>query len=376
MRNQHIYALKKHLTDIMKLVADVKQSISEIEEILQSNDVSKPLYHEINSEKFTKPPSKLKIEFPVFTGNHNLGKCLQLFGHISPLSIASEDLGYTMVASKAFFIPRPQVKPLLDKQELITTIDTGYKYLTSVTCLSDEEFWTCGEDKIMKLYNLQGKLMKSIETKSGKSPSDIAVTRSGDLIYIDTSTVNIVKNKQIQEMIRLPGWIPNNVCSTPSGDLLVTMDSDDNEQAKVVRYSGSTEKQTIQFDSKGQPLYSSGDLKFINENKNLDICVADYGAHAVVVVNQAKQLRFRYTGNPSTTKGPFNPAGITTDSQSQILTADFTSSCVHILDQDGRFLRNIDNCYLYRPCNLCVDTRDNLFVAECKSGKVNKIKYL
>ncbi|XP_062616816.1 uncharacterized protein LOC134278520 [Saccostrea cucullata] len=194
--------------------------------------------------------------------------------------------GYTMKASEA--VPCPPVKPLLDEPEIITTIDTGYN-LYSVTCINDDEIWTLGFDNSMKLYNLQGKLLKSIQTKSGNEPRDIAVTRSGDLVYTDpnTRTVNKVKITQIQEMIRLQGWKPYYVCSTSSGDLLVTMVSDD-KQSKVVCYSGSTEKQTIQFDSEGKPLYSSGYVysKYISENKNMDICVADLGSSAVVVVNR------------------------------------------------------------------------------------------
>nr|XP_022316870.1 uncharacterized protein LOC111120450 [Crassostrea virginica] len=133
----------------------------------------------------------------------------------------------------------------------------------------------------------QGELLKSAQTKSGNKPKDIAVTRNGDLVYTDydDSSINLVSGTQIQTLVTLQEWRPRGLCSTSSGDLLVIMDSDDDKQTKVVRFSGSKQKQI----------------------------------------------------------------GITTDSQANILTVDANKNRVHIIDKDGHFLRYIHNCGLQGP---------------------------
>ncbi|XP_056000229.1 E3 ubiquitin-protein ligase TRIM71-like [Ostrea edulis] len=381
MKTKHLDALNENTEEITQKMAELKQIMSDLKSILKLNDVSLTSTYKSRNSQFRTLPPKVRVTLPSFSPQKiNKDQLNEMFGSLSPLSINTEH-GDTMKSAEA--VSSPPVKPLLDEPRVTATIDTGYRglfdRLSSVSCLSEDQVWTCGNNNTMKLLNLQSKLLTSIQTKSGGRPTDdIAVTRDGDLVYTDTSnnTVNLIKNKQIQTVITLQGWEPINVCCTADNDLLVTMISDDVKQSKVVRYSGSTEKQSIQFDDQGRPLYSSAiNSKYLSENKNLDICVADCDASALVVVNQSGKLRFRYTGHPSNTELSFKPRGITTDSQSHILTADWYNNRIHILDQDGQFLRYI-HCDLHAPLGLCVDIRDNLFVAEFDTAKVKKIQYL
>nr|XP_022309159.1 E3 ubiquitin-protein ligase TRIM71-like [Crassostrea virginica] len=403
MDEQHLAAITTQEDVINKALHEIKQVILDLQKLLDSDDVCLVSEYTSRNEEFRSLPAQFQVTLPTFSPQEiNREQLYQQLGSLSQLLItypltdegarATEEHGGLKKTLGAVSSPpaRPHSdktlsdrplsdKTLCDQPQILTDIQTEFggfgNFLYNVSCLSDEEIWTSGNNKIMKLYNLKGELLSSVPTKSGNRPQDIAVTRSGGLVYTDYSdrSINLVSGTQIQTLITLRGWRPHGLCSTASGDLLVIMTSDDWKQTKVVRYSGSTEKQTIQRDDQGKPLYSSGG--YLSENRNSDICVADCGAGAVVVVSAAGKLRFRDTGPPSTPRESFYPYGITTDSKANILTSDRDNDRIHIIDQDGLFLRFIHNCGLQWPWGLCVDSKDNLFVAEYFTGKVKKLQY-
>ncbi|XP_022309158.2 uncharacterized protein LOC111114906 [Crassostrea virginica] len=386
MDEQHLAAISTQEDVINKALHEIKQVILDLQKLLDLDDVCLVSEYTSRNEEFRSLPAQLEVTLPTFSPQEiNREQLYQQLGSLSQLFITyplTDEAARTTeehggLKKTPGTVSSPPARPLSDNPRILTDIPTGYSYLFKVSCLSDEEIWTSGNNKIMKLYNLKGELLKSVQTKSGNAPRDIAVTRSGGLVYTDwyDRSINLVSGTQIQTLITLQGWRPRHLCSTSTGDLLVTMYSNDDKQTKVVRYSGSTEKQSIQWDDQGNSLYSPFGSKYLSENRNLDICVSDFGVRAVVVVSAAGKLRFRYTGPPSTPQESFGPRGITTDSQGNILTTDYNNDRIHIINQDGHFLRFIHNCGLQLPWGLCVDSRDNLFVAERDTGKVKKLVY-
>ena len=378
-------ALDKKEIHINHTIEELSQVIFKLKRLLQLGDFRLISEYTSRNDEFRSLPVQVQEPLPTCMPQEiNEEQIYQLFGLLSVL--AQEDLGAMVEDRGKEIIPFSSPARLsLEEPQTITDIkikNTGWSdVLNSVSCPRENEFWACGTNKIISLYNLQGEMLEAVQIRSKMNPFDITVTKNEELVYADAfdESINIIQDKQIHTLIKLPGWIPRGVCSSSSGDLLAALVNEKIKQTKVVRFSGSEEKQTIQWDDHGQPIYSctegsfKGNTKYLSENRNLDICMADSNAHAVVVVNEAGKTRFRYSGPPYTTKKNFKPRGITTDSQGNILAADYANPLIHMLDQDGHFLRYIDT--LNTPWGICVDSRDNLFVVDHLNNKVKIIKY-
>ncbi|XP_062572157.1 tripartite motif-containing protein 3-like [Saccostrea cucullata] len=141
---------------------------------------------------------------------------------------------------------------------------------------------------------------------------------------------------------------------------------------------GKTVKQKIEKDEHGNQILQNGfhSTHFVDENINGDICVSDVNAYMVVVVGKTGKVRFRYYGTSAGMVNPFQPKQIVTDSMGQIIVADNNNACLHILHQNGQFLRCVDNCGLEKPCGLSVDSEGRLWVGCPQSGNVKVIQYM
>ncbi|XP_061177453.1 uncharacterized protein LOC133186237 [Saccostrea echinata] len=405
MKIKHTNAVQKCISEIKEMLLRVCETLKKCDLLLASKDMQLCFEYKSMNKEYRHSPPKPNIRLPIFTPQKVLPETLcPVFGNLSEFSINRENqdcgmtseqkpqeagsfsLAHLKLPLSGFFNfgkqnqsggrSSPTDSQLLDEAENVSTINTGYQEPYNVACLNNDEIWISGDSSTIKLFQVNqnfdlrkvfsGKwnpLLKSIQTKTGKRPYDITVTKRGFLAYSDEydRTVNIVNNEKIEELVRLYDWRPLQICSTLSGDLLVMLKSNDNKQTKIARYYGSIQKQTIQFHENGEPLYSAGShYRYMTENKNMDICVADWRARVVVVVNSAGKLRFRYRGHEPAPKNKlFEPRGITTDDQSRILTADNDNQCVHVIDQDGQFLRFI-KCDFDNPRGLCTDSNDNL----------------
>lgn len=188
-------------------ISEIKQSIADLKTLQDSNDICLVSTYKPRNDIFRRVPTKLIVPSPVWVPVKKI-KIHEQFGYVVWSSlIETEEQGYILKPTRvlSFLLDRT----LIDVPRIIANTDIQ-QGLRKVSCVDNDQFWTCGLDKFMRLYNVYGELVKTIQTDSGTMPMDVAVTKNGDLIYTDpgNSTVNIVTNTQRNVVIRLKEWTP------------------------------------------------------------------------------------------------------------------------------------------------------------------------
>nr|XP_034334833.1 uncharacterized protein LOC117691992 [Crassostrea gigas] len=291
-------------------------------------------------------------------------------------SVHSTLPGFTI--SKTGDVTMASTLTMMEEPTLLVVLLTHCTKLKGICCESEEKVWIYGDDEKIKQLDKSGNALNSFNAASGTSQKDIAMNSDRNIAFShkEDACIYLVKKTKIEKFVDVSGWIPYGLCFNSDGDLMVCMRRNDYTESKVGVFADGKLKQQFQFDDIRKPLFSiSRNSMYICENGNGDICVSDWNACSVIVMNKSGEYRFRYTGCLSRSFKEFYPHGIATDSYFRILIADRDNNCVHVTDRNGKFVRYI-TCGLQDPFVLSLDTEENLWVGECDTACIKIIKYL
>ncbi|XP_056000075.1 uncharacterized protein LOC130048055 [Ostrea edulis] len=378
LKDQEITILKSCQSQLRSQNSSMTQTVQENKEILKSNKVFDVNHYKSKLTKFRAIPQVPDVMSPSLKTNTVQGRELSLELGEYRATLTQTTLSLPSLTDEVLYL---SVKELLKEAKVIANIPTNVKPLQRVACVGSDRAWISGTDKMIRCVDIHGTVTDTVNSTYNKSPYDITVNRQGELIYSDTisRTVNIVRHGKTETLITTPrGWKLGGLCCTRSGDILVIMKTTDDRHCKIVRYQGQRVTQEVDKDEYGNPIYGGGIYGvFMTENDNGDIVASDSNADTVVVVDRTGKVRFRYNDKPPEGQKPFHPAKIVTDSMRHIIVADFNNACLHILDQNGQFIKCVDTCGLNDgPVGLSVDSEGRLWVGLYESGEVKVIQYM
>ncbi|XP_078330466.1 uncharacterized protein LOC144624506 [Crassostrea virginica] len=354
-------------------------TVKQNEKLFNSNKLSEVNEYQSKLNEYQDFPEYVYLELPSLRSNIDQGKelIIKIGGYRATLKQMSPPTLSADVSRLTTGIGK-----LMDQFSAIATIPTKCKPLYDVSCVGGTEAWIVGLNAIITRIDIHGTVRDTVNSTCQYGPGGISVTIGRELIYSDynSRTVNIVRDGKSETLITTPqDWKPWRLSCTRSRDILVHVHKGSGPQTKnnIIRYQVQNQKQEIIKDRQGNPIFKDGFQSLLmSENNNGDVCVSDGNANTVVVVKKTGRVRFRYDGTPARNEKSFDPRGIVTDALSQIIVSDYNNNCLHILDQNGQFLRCVYGCGLEKPRGLSVDSEGKLWVGLFDTGEIKVIKYL
>nr|XP_022311589.1 uncharacterized protein LOC111116857 [Crassostrea virginica] len=385
---ENLSALQRYHNKIRNLISEMNKIVKQNEKLSTSNSLSEVQKYQSKLNEYHDFPGHMDLKFPLLASNIDKGKELSV--EMGGFRATMKQMSHPSLSNDVSRLTTG-IGKLMDKVRVIATIPTNYSPLRGVACVGEAEAWIWGNKDTITRIDIHGAVKDTVTTTCLLGSRGISVTRGRELMYSDynSDTVNIVRDGKSQILIIAPqDWTPGGLCCTRSGDILVHVYKKTNFKVrgnrvflnkinKIIRYQGKNIKQEISNDGQGNSFFKDGGcFLFMSENNNGDVCVSDVNADTVVVVDKTGRVRFRYDGTPARREKSFDPRGIVTDALSQIIVTDYNNHCLHILDQNGQFLRCVDNCGLKEPYRLSVDSEGRLWVGSWRSGEIKVIEYL
>nr|XP_022288522.1 uncharacterized protein LOC111100732 [Crassostrea virginica] len=148
---KHLFILKKHLEEIKHLQSLMQETLHDLIEKKDSNEVNPIIQYSSKNQELSKLPPEVNVSMPKFIPQQiEKEELCSLIGKLTPLSTTLEERVFTRKKLNT------SANELLDEPEVLNIIKTGYKVLHDVACLNKEEIWTSGGTADIKCFNTQG----------------------------------------------------------------------------------------------------------------------------------------------------------------------------------------------------------------------------
>ncbi|KAJ8318906.1 hypothetical protein KUTeg_003997 [Tegillarca granosa] len=210
---------------------------------------------------------------------------------------------------------------------------------TSVVTTGNDQAWIWNfNDRHMSLVTSDGEVIQCINTEF--DVCDAAVSTYGDLLVTvcnGNKVKMLTKHKTFTDVYTAADdCLTGGITTSDTGNVLVTLNKVKDSKVVEISTSGKLVR-TIQYDTADNKSLFDRPW-FICSNINGDIIVSD-DRNKVVAVSESGTKRFIYDGKERKLQNSFNPRYVVTDKYGNILIADYYNSAVHVLDQDGKFIK-------------------------------------
>ena len=224
--------------------------------------------------------------------------------------------------------------------------------------------------KTIQLVERGGRVRDTINTDFDFN--DMAVTPDGEILFADyqNSCIKVISKQKTVSTLFSTNWTPVRLCCLRNEDIVVTHAYD--KKVKVYKRNGEVRKSLDQIKFR-----CPGSVAVSKVNRGMYICDRENGSHfspgKLLAIKVNGKLRYEYTGQGG---AKFYPVQVCTDHMGNVLITDRDNHRVHILDQEGRFIKYVltKDHGLDQPSSIDVDSEGYVWVGQ--HHRVTVARYL
>lgn len=168
-KSTHLQILQTHCDDIKQTQSPFQQTSENLMKLEESNEVYSTIEYQCLNKDFIEVPPMVKVSMSTFIPKPiDREKLCSLIGEIIPFCRAIIYDG-TLSPGK----PNSSGKQLLNECELVERLKTRHERLRHVSYVDNGKIWTSGETANIYFHSIDGSILNTIKTKSGKFPNDL-----------------------------------------------------------------------------------------------------------------------------------------------------------------------------------------------------------